>query len=432
MARQTSRNDGGGSGLGGGRRRGRVSVTWLLLAVILTAAISVGACAFLRPDRHPAVLARAGEITSAPVAAQQYDAKRQITVVPTVSAPRKVLINTSGTVTADYSAGGLHSGAAALEVDGRPIVALATASPLYRDLAPGDVGEDVRALNAELTRLGYNANPESDQYSSLTYWAVVALFGNLAVRSDGALPLADVIWLPQDGATASSWQAATGAMVAAASPIAEIPGAITSLTVKNGTPNAADQTITVFGEQGVLKAGATVIDDPEFCARVTASRDFQWAQQGGDLSQGVDATVALATPVDVLRVPAAAVFGVKGDRGCIASDGRTMPVTIIGADLGVSSYSWAMRGPRRAGRRGMPPMGRRPKANPRVVWRCRKTLKRRPTSPSAVQSQVRHVPDSWKSAWKFGDREVGIHGWSDICRGRIRWVHTCWNSSRDC
>lgn len=337
MARQSSRNGGGGSGFGvGDRRRGRVSITWLLLAIILTAAISVGACAFLLPDRHPAVLARAGEITSAPVTTQQYDAKRQITVVPTVSAPRKVLINTSGTVTADHSAGGLHSGTAALEVDGRPIVALATASPLYRDLAPGDAGEDVRALNAELTRLGYNANPESDQYSSLTYWAVVALFGNLGVRSDGALPLADVIWLPQDGATASSWQAATGTMVAAASPIAEIPGAITSLTVKNGTPNAADQTITVFGEQGVLKAGATVIDDPEFCARVTASREFQWAQQGADLTQGVDATVALATPVDVLRVPAAAVFGVKGDRGCIASDGRTMPVTIIGADLGVS------------------------------------------------------------------------------------------------
>lgn len=316
-------------------RRLPISVTWLLLTIIMTASISIGACAFLLPDRHPTVLASAREITSAPVTTQQYDAKRQITVVPTMSASRKVLINASGTVTADYSDGGLHSGKAALDVDGHPIVALATNTPLYRDLALGDEGGDVYALNAELARLGYNTNADSNQYSTLTHWAIIALFNNLGVRSDGTLPLVNTIWIPQTNVNVAKWEAVKGTIVAAGSPIAEIPGAITSLSVKNGSPSSVDQTITVFGQQGILKAGSTVVDDPEFCSRVTASQEFAWAQQG-DLSQGVDATVTLNQPIEVLRVPAAAVFGVTDNRGCIVSEGKTLPVTIVGADLGVS------------------------------------------------------------------------------------------------
>ena len=74
---------------------------------------------------------------------------------------------TMGTVTADWSADGLASGKGAYKVNDRVVVALNTATPLYRDLKTGDKGDDVLALNNELSRLGYNSVAGSDTY----WWA---------------------------------------------------------------------------------------------------------------------------------------------------------------------------------------------------------------------------------------------------------------------
>ena len=350
----------GSRGTSRGTARRRFPVVWLLIAVILTAAVSIGAAAFLLPDRHPAILSRAKEVASAPVAVQRYDGNKQISVIPTLSASRQVLVNTSGTVTADHSGEGLVSGRAALAVDGRPIVALATATPLYRGLKSGDHGGDVRALNDELARLGYGAPAGSDRYTWDTAVAVAALRRAVGAEEGVTLPIEDVIWLPQREAAVSDWNGVPGAMITAGTPIGRIPGALTAISLRDGAAENADRTITVFGQQGLLKAGATRIDDPEFCARVTASPEFRMfvqsssstqsvqGQSSGQSSvgsagsvqqgaaQGVNATVALAQPVDVMRVPAAAVFGVDGGSGCIASGGRTIPVTVVGADLGVS------------------------------------------------------------------------------------------------
>ena len=360
MAKTSSASSGQASGRGSrgtsrGTARRRFPVAWLLIAVILTAAVSIGAAAFLLPDRHPAILARAKEVASAPIAVQRYDGNKQISVIPTLSASRQLLVNTSGTVTADHSGEGLASGRAALAVDGRPLVALATATPLYRDLESGDQGGDVRALNDELARLGYGAPAGSDRYTWDTAVAVAALRRAAGAAEGVTLPIADVIWLPQREAAVSDWNGVPGTMVTAGTPIGRIPGALTAISLRDGAAENADRTITVFGQQGLLKAGTTRIDDPEFCARVTASPEFRMfvqsssstqsaqGQSSGQSSggsagsaQGVDATVALAQPVDVMRVPAAAVFGVGGGSGCIASGGRTIPVTVVGADLGVS------------------------------------------------------------------------------------------------
>ena len=313
-----------------------------------------GAIAVLRNLDGDAPEAAARDITTV------VGGNKQISVIPTLSASRQVLVNTSGTVTADHSGEGLVSGRAALAVDGRSIVALATATPLYRGLKSGDHGGDVRALNDELARLGYGAPAGSDRYTWDTAVAVAALRRAVGAEEGVTLPIEDVIWLPQREAAVSDWNGVPGAMITAGTPIGRIPGALTAISLRDGAAENADRTITVFGQQGLLKAGATRIDDPEFCARVTASPEFRMfvqsssstqsvqGQSSGQSSvgsagsvqqgaaQGVNATVALAQPVDVMRVPAAAVFGVDGGSGCIASGGRTIPVTVVGADLGVS------------------------------------------------------------------------------------------------
>ena len=271
--------------------RRRVSITWLLLAVVTVAALAVGACALFLPDRPPELLSPARQVTSAPVNTQEYTGSQQVTVVPTVSASRQLLGNATGTVTADWSGTGLVSGRAAYQVNGRAVVALNTATPLYRDIRPGDVGQDALAVNNELNRLGYSS----------------------------------------------------GAMVSAGAPVGEIPGTITRLDIKNGQPSAQDRTLTMYGQSITLPANAVGVDDAAFCAQVTATPEFQQMLQGSvngtvDLSAGLDASLALVTPITALRVPAAAVIDAgDGVNGCIvAEDGQTIPVAIVGAELGAS------------------------------------------------------------------------------------------------
>ena len=140
-----------------GAGRGRLAWAWSLLAVATAICVSVGACVLLLPDRAPALLGSAGETTTAPASVQEYSGSQQVTVVPTISTERNLLGNANGTVTADWSADGLISGKGAYKVNDRVVVALNTATPLYRDLKTGDKGDDVLALNNELSRLGYNS-----------------------------------------------------------------------------------------------------------------------------------------------------------------------------------------------------------------------------------------------------------------------------------
>lgn len=104
----------------------------------------------------------------APASVQEYVGTQQVTVVPTISSDRDLFGNASGLVTADWSGNGLTSGKGAYQVNDRTVVALNTATPLYRDLKTGDIGGDVLALNNELSLLGYNSVPGSD-----TYWRAI-------------------------------------------------------------------------------------------------------------------------------------------------------------------------------------------------------------------------------------------------------------------
>ncbi|KAA8831034.1 hypothetical protein [Bifidobacterium tissieri] len=345
------------------RSRQRISITWFLLVIIVTAAIAVGAGSFLLPDRPPQLLSPAREITQAPVSTQQYDGMQQVTVIPTMSSSRQLLGNVAGTVTANWTSTELASGKRAFRVNGRTIVALATASPLYRDMTIEDQGDDVLALNNELNRLGYQASPGSKTFSAYTARGWKQLMLDSGNNSDGTLHLADTLWIPSDVVSITNWRGTTGTSVTAGTAIAEIPGQITRLDIKNGQPSDADRTLTVFGESTTLPAGAISVSDQVFCQRVMSSPQFQTmfrnsssasagatgsasgqgdsssGTAGGgnaDLSTGFSASLSLITPIQTLRVPAAAVFGVSDNQGCIVSHGKTLHVTIIGADLGTS------------------------------------------------------------------------------------------------
>ena len=305
------------------RNSGRISVIWLLLAVVVAVSLTVGACALWLPDRAPELLGSAKEITSAPAGVQEYTGATQVTMIPTVSQTRELVGNASGTVTEDMSSQGVS------------VVALATATPMYRDLATGDKGDDVLALNNELARLGLPASAKSTTYTWNTSQGVKQLMSAAGNTSDGSLPLTDVLWIPAASVRINEWAGTVGATVAGGSVVGKVPGSVTKFSIQNGQPSELDRTVTLIGQTATLKAGTTEVDDAEFCAKVAATQEFQ-SLTSDMLATGLEASVQLVNPVQALRVPAASVIGVNGSKGCIVSGGKTIKVSIVGSELGAS------------------------------------------------------------------------------------------------
>ncbi|MFN0096572.1 MAG: peptidoglycan-binding protein [Dehalococcoidia bacterium] len=70
----------------------------------------------------------------------------------------------------------LAEGAVALEVSGRPVFALAGATPMYRSLGIGSEGADVSQLEAALARLGFDPGEVDGVYGADTQAAVQRLY----------------------------------------------------------------------------------------------------------------------------------------------------------------------------------------------------------------------------------------------------------------
>lgn len=259
----------------GGKRSKCTAVTWTLLAAVTAACIAVGSCALWLPDRTPTLLSSAGEKAVAPASVQEYAGMQQVTVVPTISSDRDLSGNASGMVTADWSGDGLISGKGAYQVNDRTVVALNTATPLYRDLKTGDIGGDVLALNNELSLLGYNSVPGSDTYWRATSDGWKQLMADNGNTSDGSLSVADTLWIPEHEVAVDEWSATAGSMVTGGTAIGKIPGSLTKLTIKNGTASAQDRTLTIFGITGTLPANTTEITDAGFLQQVEANDSYQ-------------------------------------------------------------------------------------------------------------------------------------------------------------
>ena len=219
-------------------------------------------------------------VESAPASSQEYSGTQQVNVVPTIAADRQLLGNATGTVTENWMAGELRSGSRAYQVNDRTVVALHTATPLYRDLKVGDRGEDVRSLNDELSRLGYDSVPQSGEYNRNTGNGWRQLMVD-AGNSDGAgeddmnLRLSDTMWIPSDSVKVQGWSATQGSAVQAGAPLGTVPGGLVRLAIRGGKPSDEERPLTVFGVAAPLAPGTTDITDGELLQRIAATEGYQ-------------------------------------------------------------------------------------------------------------------------------------------------------------
>jgi peptidoglycan hydrolase-like protein with peptidoglycan-binding domain len=161
----------------------------VFLAVASTAAlVAFGGLIASTVVKSPAELAAeqgppAPSVLTAPVVRQVLT--QTVVVRGTVVAGTSLPITPTGaqgattlvvTRTVKHPGDEIAPGTVLIEVSGRPIVALAGAIPAYRDLKPGDTGNDVAQLQSALRALGYPDSDTDGAFGAGTKSAVTRLY----------------------------------------------------------------------------------------------------------------------------------------------------------------------------------------------------------------------------------------------------------------
>lgn len=316
--------------------RGRIGILILALAAVAAGGAALGL--ILAPTSQPASLSPASTAENIPVTSQQFNDARNVELDVGTTTKRELATSATGRVT-DFSceAGGTFtSGKAAIWVDGTPVINLATVRPLWRDMTFDTKGEDVKALQAELRRLGKDV-PDHGWFNWATWnaWREIVEANGGKVEY-GALSLAHTMWLPEAEPLIESCDVQTGAMLGGDQPIATLPVALNTIQIKNLPTDAAagDRVLTVDGVTVPVDAEGQ-ITGPDDLAQLLATASYRnYVSSDGETA--MTGTYALATPMEVIPVPPAAIYDLENGQGCVVGDGEPAPVKVVGSALGRS------------------------------------------------------------------------------------------------
>ena len=211
---------------------------------------------------------------------------------------------------------------------------LATSVPLWRDLALGDVGADVRSLEEELFRLGYPIVVD-DRMGTATLAAFNEALSKIGAKgARKSLSQSEVLWLPQQAVSPATCDIALGSTLIANDAIATLDSTIVSAQAASLPSNLLP------GERTLNFNGSSLPVDPAgFVVDVGALQDLDFLRenQGRDQpsqSEPLSGTLSLVAPIRVQSVPPNALFEPNGSTACLRSNGKSLPVRIVGSQLG--------------------------------------------------------------------------------------------------
>jgi hypothetical protein len=290
-------------------------------------------------DDPPAVLVDADPGGTVPVGFIGFDDKQMVSVGLFVGPRRALQAPVDGQVTGFACTVGaeIASGQSVVSIDGRPVLSLATAMPLWRDLERDARGWDVAGLAQELKRLGDLApeSPEVVDDALLTAYGAAARRIGLpdADLGGGLIRARQVAWLPAPSLPAGSCDAMVGSRVAAGHALIGFAPQLVGAQVGSVASSLApgDRTLLVGGEVFAVSPDQEIAD-PEMLARLGALPATRAAlsETGNGILSG---QLALAEPINAGVVPPAAVVA-SGGTACVVGDGTPQPVTVIGSQLG--------------------------------------------------------------------------------------------------
>ena len=208
-------------------------------------------------------------------------------------------------------------------VDNTPVIAYASATPLWRDLARGATGADVTVAQNFLKAEGFYAGKADGTVAYSTEKAIKAFNkGKGFGTNNPVLGLASLSWIGPGDVTVAAVSVHAGNACAPGTVLFTTTAALAAIDVTE-TPNVprdADILLTVSGITTPYVAGSGRVTVPDFVQKVAAAL-------GPQTTDGVG-TVALAQPVVVAWVPSSALVVDQQGRTCFFS-GLTGPGTIV-------------------------------------------------------------------------------------------------------
>lgn len=342
----------------------------LLVAVLVLAVIGAGAWVVAtRMESPDQVAARAAPPDPVPVVASLTRGYLHGPVsVSTVAVPERVVAITpptalTGVVTGAVRSVGetLSSGSVLLRVNSRPVFVLCSDVPLFRDIQPGDSGDDVSALQAGLVAAGYGIDRDG-VFGPRTQAAVRAMYRAAGYGAPtAAVPV--VTDSPGDG-PAGGGAAPTEEPTPAATPtpagvgtvvlrsevmtLAALPAMIQAVAPV-GTELTADTTLATLGA-GTVVLSATV--PTSSVGPLTVGAAGQFVDDAGALIDGTvvaltptadgDQTVIVTTPSGPVTLGASYLLNIENPANEVG-DSLLAPITGI-VTRGGRSYVYPREG----------------------------------------------------------------------------------------
>src|SRR6478735_2328761 len=326
----------------------------LVSALLLAVGAAVGLV--VSPVATPSDLAAPSGTLSAKVRTETFADSRPLPLSVSPGPETTLTVGRGGRITSQAcSEGGQAvSGEAALSIDDEPVVYLATARPLWRDLAEGDSGADVRALQQELSRLGYSVAVDG-KVGANTLGAARRLGKSAGMQSAAwqAVPADAFLWLPAPQATIGLCRTQVGQRLEAGAAFATLPAGASAAQVPD-YPFGGSTTAREFVVDGLSIAldASGAVTAPEALAALAATPAYLSARSaasaGGADGAGtsgspgtsqavtVPGEVRLVDAVEALVVPPAALYAISGDDACIVHRGTAYGVRILGSQLGTT------------------------------------------------------------------------------------------------
>ncbi len=317
----------------GTSRRGRAGGTAYLLAALVLLAVGAGGGLLLARLGTPDVLAAPTALSDLAVDTLTWDDPRPANLTLIMAAPQQVLAPRAGLLTASTCTpgGALRSGTVSFAVDGRPLLTLATSTPLWRDLPIGTSGADAAAVVAALREIGASVDGTTVTATVIAAYDTAAKAAG-APQSGGTIARDAVVWIPSAAATAVTCDASVGIILEPGRPLASLSQRLVGarLTASPADLVAGPRVFTVAGHDLVLGTAGV---DADALAWLAAHPEQH--QQGTTMT--VNGSLRLATALSVLPVPPSALGPVTAQgTSCVTTPDGPRSVTVVGSRLGTA------------------------------------------------------------------------------------------------
>ncbi|MCA4131279.1 hypothetical protein [Arthrobacter sp. M4] len=305
------------------------------LSCAAAAALGLAGVTGMQP---PSTLKEPGEARTAAITVTQFKDERTVAAEVDALQPVAASLGLSGVVTSSscVPGGELASGKVAASINGRPVLGLHTAVPLYRDIGPGAQGPDVDGLRVQLNAMGH-ALSKTGLYAADLRAAITKLqTDNGLQKQDGTLHVEDTLWLPGGNVRVRSCDALLGSNYAAGQPFLTTAGTLQSIRVvfPSGQPPAQGDRRVQFGEASAPMANDGLVTERAFLDVVSRSAEFA-ATQSSNSPKPLSVKTSLSASIEVAKLPVSGVFAVNGDSGCVKSvHHKEYRVRIVGSSLG--------------------------------------------------------------------------------------------------